>query len=116
MAMKAIPKSLDARRRFWRRVVKRWEQSGLDSMVEFCQQQKVPVRQFYNWRQRLMAVETTAGEMRFVPVVATEGSPAVSVTAPVAAGIRIDIGNSIGITLQDGFDPKLLRNVVAALT
>jgi len=115
MMTKVISKGGAERKLFWRRVVARWEQSDLDSMADFCRLEKIPVREFYRWRDRLMAADSGQGEMAFLPV-KTDSVHASESTLLSNHPIRLEIGGNMGITLHDGFDPKLLRSVVAALT
>jgi len=116
MMAKVIPKGASEREHFWRRMVKRWEASDLDNMAEFCRREGVPVKAFYNWRQRSMADKKTQPDKdatAFIPITANTDSNSMP---PSRGAIRLEIGSNLGITLHDGFDPKLLRSVVAALT
>jgi len=113
--MKKIPKGMVARERFWRRAVQRWEASGLKSMAKFCRQESLPVKSFYSWRERIAASNTNDGKMHFLPVHTKPKT--INDDAPAfTSSIKLEIGRDIGIVLQNGFDAKLLRSVVAALT
>ena len=116
MANVEIPEDRDGRERFWRRVIARWESSGLESMAEFCRREGVPATRFYRWRRRFARHDGCRGDLGFLPVTA---APAVTTqpSHPVPGNtIRLEIGDRLGITLHEGFDPELLRSVVAALT
>ncbi len=115
MVTKAIPEDEAGKNFFWRGVIQRWEASGLESMAEFCRQDGVPINLFYRWRQRLNVAGRSDPEMGFLPIV-TKPKADDQLLAGCSNGIKIEIGDGIGITLHDGFDPKLLRSVVAALT
>jgi len=113
---KVIPKGVSDREDFWRQMVKRWESSDLDSMAEFCRGEGIPVKAFYNWRQRALPDKKRRPNndaTAFIPIALD--TPSNSMPSSHDA-IRLEIGSNLGITLYDGFDPKLLRSVVAALT
>ncbi|MDX8414268.1 MAG: hypothetical protein R8J85_09305 [Mariprofundales bacterium] len=111
---KKIPHGMVARERFWKRVVQRWEASEHESMADFCRQEGLPVKAFYSWRERIAASNANDGKMHFLPV-DTKVETLKSDAAALTNSIRVEIGGAVGIVLQDGFDSKLLRSVVAAL-
>jgi len=101
--------------RFWMGAIARWKASGLESMAEFCRSEGLPASRFYRWRQRLERCDARTADLDFLPV-ATRPVVEAEFSQPSSASIRLEIGSGLAITLRDGFDPKLLRSVVAALT
>jgi hypothetical protein len=56
----------DRRREYWRKVLRRWQSSGL-SQAAFCRQRKIPAGRFTWWKRRLRDDGVVAGH-GFVPV------------------------------------------------
>jgi len=82
-------------------------------LIEWCAARSIPLHQFYYWRQRLDASATARSKSQ------SPGWVSVNVVEPVPAlrkpsGISVRLGHSV-IDVTAGFDPAVLRAVVAAL-
>jgi transposase-like protein len=84
----------------WRSVLSDWGRSGL-GVREFCRKRGISEHSFYVWRKRL----EDADEPEFLPVRVVE-------TPNASIEIRV---SGATISVQPGFDRKLLADVVAAL-
>jgi transposase-like protein len=84
----------------WRSVFDDWRRSGL-GVRAFCRRRGVSEHSFYVWRKRL----ADSDEPTFLPV---------RVVEEPKASIEVRISNAV-ISVQPGFDRKLLADVVAAL-
>jgi transposase len=109
--------------RFWRRLVSGWRRSGL-SIRDYCDHHQVSEASFYAWRRTLAARDAAAcrscapaarvGEAAhdtpaFVPV------RVVQPPAKPAAGLELVLGNGRVLRLGSGFDPQVLRQLLALL-
>lgn len=96
-----------AKRERWRKLLRRWNASGL-SQAAFCRQRRLSVWQFRWWKKRLEADTTPSADL-FVPV--TIGP------ALVSAG-RMELAWTDGRVLRfdAGVEPTALAAVVAALS
>ncbi len=101
----------DQRRREWMTRIADYKASGL-TMAAWCTANLVTLEQLKYWTRKLKASIDTASEApRFIPVsVAESVSPRISTSSLV-----VHIGHA-SISLQRGFDPRLLREAVEALS
>lgn len=90
----------------WRQRLDDLAQSGL-SVREWCQARGISKSQYTYWRRRIAEAEAAAPERAtWLSIPAAASTASSSLTLRIA-GAQID--------LQPGFDPDLLRSVVAAL-
>ena len=90
--------------RSWDEHVRRWRNSGL-SAREYAHREGLSAATLYGWSSRLGQVaEPIAGHF-------------IEVAPPQAAsrGLELRIGAAVSITVERGFDPQLLREVVSSL-
>jgi hypothetical protein len=110
-----------AREKFWRRTVRRQQQSGL-TVREFCRRERLKDWTFRWWRQELSRRdqqpagtgrgEPTAATPAFLPVrvvdletAAPRPVPAIEIVLPAGPTVRV----------PHGFDPRTLGEVLAVL-
>jgi transposase len=95
-----------ARERRWRRLLAKWETSGLNAK-EFCAREGVTRTALAHWRKEIAARDAWAakrGTALFIPV-HVSAAPALEVALPSGRVVRV----------PPGFAPGHLRAVVAAL-
>jgi transposase len=94
--------------KLWRDRLDRFHNSGL-SVRAFCARERLPESAFYFWKRQLAARDAQAqpAQPAFVPVRVLAAPPSSPLEVVLAAG-RI-------IRVPPGFDPALLRAVLAAL-
>ena len=107
--------TVERRREHWRRVVGRWQASGL-SQAEFCRRQAIPVWKLGWWKGRLKGqVEDSAS--LFVPVgIATRGvriAPAAAASASVELALSLQGGRVLRFPAE--VESARLAEIVAAL-
>lgn len=105
--------------RFWRQVVRRWRRSGL-GVRAFCAAESVTEPSFYGWRRELARRDREASAPvgpRFVPVhvrsdvdVAPAATDLASASPPA---IDVVLGNGRCLRVPAGFDPAMLRRLLA---
>ncbi len=103
-----------ASRAQWERRVAQWKRSGLTAEV-FAAQQGFNVHTFRGWSsalQRSTARAVEPVEAGFVRLVAIDRPP-VQPAEPVTVDVVLTSG--LVVRVRQGFDPSLLRDVVAAL-
>jgi transposase len=104
-----------AKERFWRRMIKRWRRSQL-TVRDFCAQEQLAEALFYGWRRTIAARDRQAK-----PVPAAAPSQALATFLPVrvvpatASAIEVVLDNGRVLRLGNGFDPDLLRQLLAVL-
>ncbi len=102
------------RRKYWEKQVKRWQASGM-SMRAWSKEQGLSEKNFSRWKRKLKAEASGLEEEQQTPPGWHEVKRK-SPVRPAATGIKLEINECIQIELEQGFDPKLLRDVVEALT
>jgi hypothetical protein len=112
-----------AKERHWRRLVRRWEQSGL-SVREFCDWQSLSEPSFYGWRRELAgrdpdpvcreakAARRVTPAEQFVPVRVLSDEPAAFGSVPV---VEVHLPSGVRLRVPAGFDRRTLADVLAAL-
>ena len=90
----------------WRRWLRQQQRSGL-SVRQFCYQNQLGTKTFYNWRRRLQKPDHTA---RFLPVQVVPEPPKQN-----AATIDIVLGGGRCLRVAPGFDPHTLRQLLHLL-
>lgn len=125
-----------AKERQWRRIVRRWDSSGL-SVREFCDWQRLSEPSFYAWRRELAKRDresvsaATAGDApiparskqptssrspgpAFLPVrVVADGAPADCATSSRTGGLEVHLPGGVRLTVPPECDRELLRDVIA---
>jgi len=102
----------DQRQREWMTRVTDYKASGL-TMAAWCTSNHVTLEQLKYWTRKFKTVasmDTVSSTARFVPLSVTESVPSL-----ISASIVVRVGHA-SITLQQGFDPQLLREAVTALS
>jgi len=74
----------------WRSRMQRFRASGL-SVTRFCEQERVSLPSFYQWRKRLADGAENTAPPTFLPVRVTQ-SPAVEIRLPSGARISVPPG------------------------
>jgi hypothetical protein len=92
----------DARRADWQRLLAEQQASGM-SVTAWCFQQDIREQTFYNWRKRLAATAPPSQWLALAP------------TPAAGHELTLQVG-PVAITVNAGFDPHLLADVVRALT
>lgn len=96
-----------SRRQFWQQHVKNWQKSGLN-LAAYCRQLGLKYYQLRYWKSRLS--EDPAG-VSFVPLQLSPNLP-----VPVSyAPLRLHTPNGFSIDVSGGFDPCVLRQLIAAV-
>ena len=101
-----------SKERFWRRVLHRWQRSGL-SIRAYCRTHDLAEPSFHFWRrtlaqrdQRRAQPTPSAGPTRFAPV---------RLVGDVPAPLEVVCRSGRVVRVGAAFDPATLRAVVAAL-
>jgi len=114
---------LSGRRRRWRRLVERWERSGL-SQATFCRQQGLRYERFLWWRKRFggkpaavarrkgLGASRSGPKLEFVPVRLKVPE---AVTAGSDWGCELVMGAGTRVRLRREPDPELLLRIVGVL-
>ncbi|MDQ0062458.1 IS66 family insertion sequence element accessory protein TnpA [Paenibacillus harenae] len=104
----------EQRRREWMTRIADYKASGL-TMTAWCTANHVTLEQLKYWTRTLKkiaaATDTASGSPRFIPVSVSESASSRMSASPLV----VQIGHA-SISLQSGFNPKLLREVVKALS
>ncbi len=104
--------SKEIRHQTWIARVTAYKQSG-QTMKVWCSEQGVTLDQLKYWLRKFKSEVGGSGSPAppsFVPLVCEEAS-----RSPSSASLRLHVGN-VHIEVSVGFDPGLLRDVVAALS
>lgn len=102
------------RRKYWEKQVKRWQASGM-SMRAWSNEQGLSEKNLSRWKRKLKTEASGLEKEQQTPPGWHEVKRK-SPVKPAATGIKLEINECIKIELEQGFDPKLLRDVVEALT
>jgi hypothetical protein len=101
-----MAKKNENREEYWRGQLTDHESAGL-SVKHFCEQRGISEQSFYSWRKRLRSPAPT----RFALVETGVGRP----TVPVESGLELVLTTGECLRIGAGFDPSVLRRVLAAL-
>ena len=98
--------AVERRHEQWRRIVGRWQASGL-SQAEFCRRQDIPVWKLAWWRKRLDRQAEESASL-FVPV---------GIAPAAASAVELELTLPCGRILRFGaeVEPTRLAGIVAAL-
>lgn len=106
-------------RKHWSEILKQWRASG-QSMAAFCRERGVDCRRLQRWGKRVGRPQG-GKPLTLIPVLPRSVErmrPTVPVQLGDSAGavaIRIRLPGEIAIEMAEGFDPKLLVDVVVLL-
>jgi hypothetical protein len=106
-----MQRTTQATRQHWHQVIRRQQASGL-GVSSFCRRQGVPVSSFFAWRRRLVRATGPGSSERpaFVEVaISPENTPGRD------AGLAIWLADGRRISLQRGFDPQTLCQLLPLL-
>lgn len=96
-----------AQKKFWRHHIQAWQGSGL-SQRAYCQKNNLKEYRFSHWKRRL---STDAGTTRFVPVPLPTRLP-----VPIKHRVfHVWTPNGFRVDVEEGFDPGLLKKLLAVL-
>jgi transposase len=96
--------------RFWRRMVRRWDKSGL-SVRAFCLTYRLSEPSFYAWRRMLKQRDGEA--VSFVPVRVVPDDPSLAATAGASLELVLPAGRVLRV--GPGFDAATLQRLLAVL-
>ena len=105
-AVNALGVAIQKRREHWRRVVARWQSSGLPQAA-FCRRHGIPVWKLASWRKRLAGKPETYSA-KFVPVRIVP-----SAVLPTRLELILTDGRHLRFSAQ--IDPARLTAIVGAL-
>src|SRR5262245_4923224 len=111
--------------RFWRRMLQRWQRSGLN-IRDFCAQHQLPEPSFYFWRRTLAQRDPpppTGRPAATTAVSSTSDGSGDSSTplflplrlSPAAAMLELVVGEDLVVRVPPGFDPATLQRLLATL-
>ena len=100
---------LEQKRAYWKQQIEAWQSSDMTQLA-FCQEHDLKPHQFTYWKKRF--VRTDAG-VTFLPVKFQRQN----FSSPVSTSdsLRILVGGDIEIQVGQNFDPRLLKQVIAAI-
>jgi hypothetical protein len=99
-----------SKERFWRRMLRLWQGSGL-SVRAFCEQHDLAQPSFYAWRRTL--AERDSAAVTFVPVeVLPEPLPTTDTVGP---GLELLLTGGRVLRIGPAFDGPTLRRLLAVL-
>ena len=93
----------------WRERLIEFSRSGL-GVSAWCASHEIPVHRYYYWRRRLSDLQLPSSGCG----VNWLSLPVLGDAPPAGAGLSVRVG-AASIDVAPGFDPVLLRDVVAAL-
>jgi len=100
---------LEQKRSYWKQQIEQWQQTGL-SQAEYCRRNNLKHHQLVYWKKRYSNTQT---EVSFVPLRLEDLLDIPAQSDRAALCLLID--NHFKVEIRDGFEPQLLRQVVAAL-
>jgi hypothetical protein len=98
--------TVEQRREHWRRILGRWQASGL-SQAAFCRRQDIPVWKLAWWRKRLKGQAEDSASL-FVPMT-------IAPTATSAAELELRLQGGRVLRFPAEVEPTTLTAIVAAL-
>ena len=98
--------------RFWRRMLRLWQGSGL-SVRAFCQQHELSEANFYAWRRTL--AQRDALLPAFVPVEVLPEPSSVPPGDATACGLELLLSGGRVLRIGPAFDGPTLRRLLAVL-
>jgi hypothetical protein len=100
---------LEQKRRYWKNQIEQWQQTGL-TQAEYCRRNNLKHHQLVYWKKRYLKTQT---EVSFAAV---QIEDLLDIPASTdQASIAVVIDTQLKVEVTEGFDPQLLRQVIAAL-
>jgi hypothetical protein len=100
---------LEQKRSYWKQQIEQWQQTGL-SQAEYCRRNNLKHHQLVYWKKRYSKTQT---EVSFAAV---QLEALLDIHAPPdQASLAVVIDNQFKVEVTEGFDPQLLRQLIAAL-
>lgn len=99
------------RRASWARQIREQSNSGLN-IAEWCRQKSINDKTFRRWK-RILTIEESKTPAAAAPTGWCQVQPKIAAEKP--ASLKLVVNNQITIELEPGFNPKLLREVLAVL-
>jgi transposase-like protein len=104
--------------RFWRRMVRQWQRSGL-SVRDYCLEHRLAESAFYFWRRTISDRNQQANRQRRhdgQQRARRHGPPLfVPLTVAAAAVFEVVLSDGRVVRVPAGFDPATLRQLLAVL-
>jgi len=100
---------LEQKRSYWKQQIEQWQQSGL-TQAEYCRRNNLKHHQLAYWKKRCLKTQT---DVSFAAVQLEDllDTPALA----DQAALTLEIDNLFKVQITEGFDPELLRQLIAAL-
>ncbi|MDP9179463.1 MAG: IS66 family insertion sequence element accessory protein TnpB [Gemmatimonadota bacterium] len=99
--------------RFWRRMLRQWDRSGL-SARDFCQQRRLSQASLYAWRRTLADRDRHA--VHFLPVeVLPQTEPVDSPRDSAVAGLELMLNGGRVLRIGPAFDGPTLQRLLTLL-
>jgi hypothetical protein len=100
---------LEQKRSYWKQQIEQWQQTGL-SQAEYCRRNNLKHHQLAYWKKRCLETQTD------VSFAAVQLEDLLDTPAPAdQAALTLEIDNLFKVQITEGFDPQLLRQLIAAL-
>ena len=100
---------LEQKRSYWRQHINSWQETGL-TQTEYCRQHNLKHHQLVYWKKRYLKTQSD------VSFAAIQLEDLLDIPAPAdQASLTVVIDNPLKVEVTEGFDPQLLRQLIAAL-
>jgi hypothetical protein len=100
---------LEQKRSYWKQQIEQWQQTGL-SQAEYCRRNNLKHHQLVYWKKRYLKTQTD------VSFAAVQLPDLLDIPTPAdLPSLTVVIDNQVKIEVTEGFDPQLLRQLIAAL-
>jgi len=97
---------LEQKRSYWKQQIEQWQQTGL-TQAEYCRRNNLKHHQLVYWKKRYLKTQT---EVSFAAVQLED-----LLDIPTQAALTLVIDDHFKVQIAAGFDPQLLRQLIAAL-
>ena len=97
----------EERAKHWRTIHEKQAESGL-SAAAFCREHNISVHQFHWWRGRFKKEEIQDKKSSFLQLIPFS-------IKSQRSGVRIRLRGEVFIEVDQGFDPRTLREVIEAV-
>jgi len=99
---------LEQKRIYWKQQIEQWQQTGL-SQAEYCRRNNLKHHQLVYWKKRYVETQT---EVSFAAV---QLADLFDIPTSDQASLAVVIDHHLKVEIKEGFDPQLLRQVIAVL-
>jgi hypothetical protein len=110
MSTSSPPRS--SKERFWRRMVRQWDNSGL-SVRDFCAERGLAEASFYAWRRTI--TERDAAAVHFVPVRVVPEEQRAATDSGGGSGLELVLPAGRRLRIAPGFDAATLQRLLPLL-